>query len=88
MRHAVQGSLVVRVRWPPGLAGTRLTVGSIREDLALIARAAGIETRAAQLEAATGFRAVGNIARVVDDGEQTKQARTPQRNRSLSILLR
>ena len=73
MRHAIQGRLVVGVRWPPGLAGTRLTMGSIREDLALIARAAGVETWGAQLEAAAGFRAVGNTAGVKDDRRQTKK---------------
>ena len=73
MRHAIQGRLVVGVRWPPGLAGTRLTVEALREDPAFSPRAAGIETRDAQLKAATGFRAVDNIARVADDGGQAKK---------------
>ena len=38
MPYDIQSRLVVRPRWPPGLAGTRLTVGSVREDLALIER--------------------------------------------------
>ena len=58
MPYDIQSRLVVRPRWPPGLAGTRLAMGSVREDLALLERAAGIKTRDAQLEAATSIVAI------------------------------
>ena len=63
-------------------------MGPIREDPAVFSETARVQAGGTQLEAATGFPAVNDLMRVEEMGGSPKKARTPQRNKSQSILFR